>query len=747
MIDLQNLVTMLRANGLSEKSPTEQVGQFLHQLNYTDGERSATLGILRSNGWFNTQSSGITNPQASTISNVTTMPNPAPTPVSSSMGSMMEQSSMQSSMIGQPVTEPAHKSSKKVVMAILGLFILILIGGGVAFAYVQKIGPFSISTYSETNFLSSLLAKFAQIDSSTYSLSGSLKVLPREKDAVPFELKVSNEKEMKLKYFNDSKRLADLTTLVGMLRSYAYGYYDSKTRKSVTGNKIYPNNIKDAEVALNNSYASRAPSYVDPATNEPYKYEVTDGGKNFRLTATFETTDAVNSVTRPGYSYTSKGTTADGLQVTFTEGSQAYMMYFSDEPPKPFLVSMSDSLRSIPQDIDVLFSVTAKTSFKTNEATAWTVNLNAEGNFGDLSYKVNADALKKDSSYFFRINNIPSLFMGDLGNIKGKWVDVSSDTSSSSSEYDYSQLTSIKDEIPKAEKAYKENRAKSVKFMKKAATIADELGLFSFKNKPSSETVEGRKLVRYNISLKKEKILPLFQKLQTAIENDSDFTDLEGPAAQGLINYLQSDEFNQVFDYFDKNNQIVFWTDKDGFPAKIQNTMRIVPPDTATQLAEKQINIVFTFTVADINKDLDIKIPTDAVPVQKLIDDINNNLGSARAKGEAAATMANLSAMRAQAELVYSSKGNSYGKNPFALGPCSAKKDTLFGDASFEKLLLSATKNSIGKATCVSKGKVNDVQSWAVSTPLPDDTDYDYCVDSSGASTKIVGAIKTDSCK
>ncbi len=42
-----------------------------------------------------------------------------------------------------------------------------------------------------------------------------------------------------------------------------------------------------------------------------------------------------------------------------------------------------------------------------------------------MSYKINADALRKDDTYYFKINNMPVVFLFEkLASIKGKWVMV-----------------------------------------------------------------------------------------------------------------------------------------------------------------------------------------------------------------------------------------------------------------------------------------------------------------------------------
>jgi len=42
-----------------------------------------------------------------------------------------------------------------------------------------------------------------------------------------------------------------------------------------------------------------------------------------------------------------------------------------------------------------------------------------------MTYTINADALRKDDAYYFKINNMPVVFLFEkLASIKGKWVMV-----------------------------------------------------------------------------------------------------------------------------------------------------------------------------------------------------------------------------------------------------------------------------------------------------------------------------------
>lgn len=635
------------------------------------------------------------------------------------------------------------------------------------------------------------------MNSATYTFSGAVNVVPRDTDATPFDIKVSNEKELKQAYYYDKQKLEKAQRLISFLNSSA-NYYRPNDRSG----SLYSSNSNSSSNSSNSKtkpkpYVSSLdqitlPENSDPEILKSFEYQSIDNGNNFNLTVTFATDDAVKAVTGFGYSATS--TKIEGKKVTFTKDSYV-SGYLSDEPPKPFLVTMSNSLGMLPPEMKASTAVGVTSDLQTGKLANWKINLNAQGDFGDMTYKINVDALKKDENYYFKINNIPGFFLfNQMASMKGKWIMVpakvaiatssststSSATSTSSSttqitssgavaDYSYSPLSSIQSGIAGGEEKYKENRDKVTKLIKKVVAIADDEQIFIFKNKPVTEKVGDRNLVKYVLGLRKDKVLSFYTKIQDEINSNPDFADYKGAFVdQGYINYLKSDEFNQTFDYVDKNNTITLWVDEAGFPAIVENIMRVVPPDSAVGLKGKQINVTLKLDISNINQPVYIQAPKDATSFEKIMEEMNTGgsggtgvddsktgsssdnsgpIDETRLKGQQVAMKSTLSNMRAQAELIYSQSQNSYGKKPFELGPCINATSTLFGEEKMSELLNSATKNNPSIATCVSSiGMMSNVISWAISIPLPGDYGFSWCVDSSGASKRIIDKLKGKWC-
>ncbi len=755
MINPAGLAVVLRVNGLNKNSTWEKVEEVLTELKYDEADKKEIFSILKTQGWFfgSVNIDSTTNsPVAAAVPVASVSPTSVPV-VASSVGNYdpIPKSAYVSSAAPSPTAmsvssnSPKNNSNRFVISLIV--LVVILLGGATTYAYIQKIGPFGLSaTYSEDNFLSGLLAKFAQINSASYVASGEISVVPRDGDAVPFVLDTSNSQDLAKQYLYDNERFKDVQSIVSILnRSIGYS---SNIKTNSSNSATYPTNIKKLlSSAQVNSYTPVA-SMTDPETNNDYSYQVTDGGKNFALKITFDTNDAIKEV-QSGYryGYVSTSTIVEDKTITFTKDSSVYF-YMPSEPPKPLIMQFGEATKMVPPDTDVKGAFSVSSQSLGDGTSNWLFNLDAEGSFGDLTYKINADAQKTDDMYYVRINNIPSLFpLGGLGIEKGKWISIPANMATSTTQDGYSELSIVKDNIPKAEEQYKENRDKFLKFIKLVATTADGQKLISFKNPPKAEIVDGKNLIRYDLSLKKDAILPFYNKLQEDMSNDPDLVEYKGMIDQGLVNYLQSQEFSDVFDYVNKNYDITFWTDAKGFPAILQLSVRVVPPDTATQLADKQIKIVFKVVLSDINKHLDIKAPTDSTPIDKIMKNVQGSLSDARQKGQTAAVQAKLASMRAQAEIIYDKSGNSYGKNPFPLGSCKKTVGTLFADDIMSRSLQGSDGQSMSSATCVSSGTVGNVISWAASAPIPGEDGFSYCVDSTGNLQKIVGALKGKSCR
>jgi hypothetical protein len=619
-----------------------------------------------------------------------------------------------------PVTaQPAQSARPRRSFArifFITLIILVVLGiaGGVAYAFFEKLGPFANPPYTEKNFSSGILAKIANIQTSTYLASASLAVAPRDADAKPFSFEPTNRAQTALLYTRDSTRANDISYILRQLRN----------------GKTYPASL--AELVKNApTYMTTPPSANDPQTHLPYAYSITEGGKNFNLSVTFETNDAVASIEH-SYDFSTTSTSVVGQTVTFSKESDAYLSVPST-PPDPLFVQLQDMANYLPAQLSASFSVGATTDWSQKDRADWKFNVDATGDFGDLTYKVDADALKKDSVYYFRINNIPSI-LGDLSSYKGIWVKVDTATSSSNDFLGGNDLSYLASGLPDAEASYKKERGAVADLLKSAASIADGVSLIRFKNPPRSEQVDGRQFYRYDLAINKDAIVPFYTQVIAEAKKNPQLSSDPLLADEGLLDYLRSPEFDAVFAYYDANTTLTAWVDPAGFPSIVEYGLRFVPADSATALKDKQARLTFKLSLSDIDKPVTIEAPVDAKDLKEL--ESTGPLAAAREKGKDAAVQSNLSTIQTQAEIYYSDTGNNSYGSPSA--SCTGA-GSLFADKVIAQAIESVKESaSGGTVTCNSTRTAYAVQTM-LNAPQSTSTPY-WCIDSSGA-TKASSAV------
>jgi hypothetical protein len=587
---------------------------------------------------------------------------------------------------------PIIKSPRNVgryFAVILTVVAILLIGGGVAFAYNQGIWPFSTSEYREGNLLGGILQKSSTIHSLTYRMTTSAEIAPRDADAKPFNFQIPDQSSIDKSYNDDYLKMSAVSKILQALQFSSGPPYPATLAKVISDyNKIYQ---------TSSFSGSNAISDIDPITKKPFIYIVSPDRKKYALSVTFETSNALKEI-RSSYNYSPTTTPIRDKTVTFTSDTKNSYFYLPERAPDPFLVQLSKAAAYAPSEGSFAFSFGASTDFDKSD---WNFNLDGKGDLGDVTYKIDMDAVRKDDTYYLRINNFPALpFLGDLASLKGQWINLSQGSTTSS----YNPLSSVSEEIPDLEKNYKQERATSTAFLIEAAKLADEGKLIEFKNPPHKEKINGVSLYRYDLRVRKEAILPFYQKLLDEAKTKPELMPQTLFEDEGLLTYLQSSEFSDAYDYIDKNISIILWVDNKGFPARWEYDLRIVPPDTATQLATKQINLHLVMDFMNINEPVDISTPTNVKSLQELFG-VQSDQTSVRLK---------LSSFRGNAEIYYDSHHSTYS------GLC----------ASGDENLAASSYPSKKAPQCSSKA-----QAYAVAAEIQP-SGY-WCVDSLGFSGSI----------
>lgn len=592
-----------------------------------------------------------------------------------------------------------RKSPAKNILIILAVVVLVLIVGGV-YAHVMKIWPFSIAPYTEKNLLSGILNASSKIKSSSYSASFSFEMGKRDADAKPFVTELSNIEEVKKRYNNDFKRAQDTSALLAELRfDFKNGYPASLESLRSTLNKKY-------------SYSSyyKPVSIKDPLTQQTYSYALTDGGKNFVLTIVLETNNAISEIKR-SYNFNTVATTINGKTVTFTKDSGTYV-YFSSTPPEPFLVEVANYLTYVPSEVKVSAGVSAQADWSNKDSSDWKFNADATGDFGDLTYKANVDLLRKDNLYYFRINNLPSLFFVFINLQKGQWIKIDLAGGSDDS-YGYNMFSGLLE----TEKYFKENREELSNLLRKMVETADSKNLISLKSAPYINKINGKNFYRYDLQIRKESIVSFYQELQKEVEKTSIKNRYPVLLDSGYLEYLQSPEFSEAFDYYQKNTSLSLWVDSQGFPVSVSYSARIVPQDEVVQLKDKQGNLIFKLELSEINKSVNIEAPNDSKDLQEIL-----NLDPYIRSGKDASIKANMTNLMTYSAVYY---------DDYDISKSSYDKWCSSEDYYDVKDAIDKAYGSGSKVVCSCENtNCTSAQKWCASALLL--SGKYYCVDSSG---------------
>jgi hypothetical protein len=518
----------------------------------------------------------------------------------------------------QPATQtPSHRRRTALVatLSVIGICVV----AGVGYAYVQYAHLFSHAPYTDVTLLRGLLEHSAMIDSATYRAEGSVVMEPRDADARPYVPEVSADRQAYLEAFKrDGVRMKSVQTLLTLLAMHP-PYMEQLSDPTLA--QI----VSDANAS--GRYKLDDASYQDPATGQSYDFRSVNNGHDYVLTITFETDDAISAI-RESFQYNATTTAIVDKTVTFTNDSTRYY-YLPSEPAKPFLVALSDEARMLPPELNASLAVSATTDLRNADAD-WEFAVDTMLDMGDMSYKIAFDARKLARDYYVRIRNMPGLYLMMLGIQKDTWVTISPNEYAQSTTSDHSVLSMLKDELPKVESDYKQEREQFTAFLQKLVTFAEEGHLIKLNTAPVREDVDGRSLYRYDIHINKDAIVPFVRKMideastNEAVKNTGLFNDT------ALLTYLESDEFGQLFDYLDANTSLVIYVDPAGYLAGVTYGMRLVPPDTAVQLKDKQAHLTLSLTLNDINQPLHVEVPEDAVPLQQVIDENTQNLDYSR---------------------------------------------------------------------------------------------------------------------
>ncbi len=551
----------------------------------------------------------------------------------------MQQSQTMAASLGQsmPVQTasytPPSGGGKKKGLVIGVLAVLIILAGGLAYAYTKKLLFFAPNIADEKLF-AGIPDALSRIDTESYSASVAVEARPRENGAKAYvEVPFPEYNTMKDAYDRDIKTISNILVIFQSLETYQNAH------------KAYPKSLEDLKNQKAPSYAETMleKALINPKTQKPYDYEPVEqsgaGYKAFILTVELETQQAVSTVS--DYYKTLHGIydpilkkyvpsakpDITGQTISFNEHTSApYYIYGS--PKKPLPMEFFGYLQNYSQYLPASFSADLKTygvaDFSTPKTTdtksGWAVDVS----LGDFNASVDVDFVKKGDTYYFKINKAPAIFF-DFTNIKGKWVKISPDDFKGGSQF--MVVPFDPSQIGKFVSSSSDQKQKSIEQAKLlyALAINDGALVATPRSSASGDPENSR---HFSVAFKKENMSRFYKDAADELgqrygaDSPIHLNDLD-------TKYFNSDSFSNLFDYLKDNNSFDLWIDKtDGFPVKFSYTLRLVPDDSAPKLKDVEYVMTSTFGLTDINKPIAIEEPAGAISYTDAVGILTGRSGS-----------------------------------------------------------------------------------------------------------------------
>ena len=159
---------------------------------------------------------------------------------------------------------------------------------------------------------------------------------------------------------------------------------------------------------------------------------------------------------------------------------------------------------------------------------------------------------------------------------------------------DFGEYTPMIAHFSEVQMYYKEHHQQLTELLKKVITIGYQEKVFALKNGVTKEVRGGKNVYRYDLVMKKEAIGPFYQRMLQEANAVNMGASLS--ADSEYVAYLQSPEFAELFENYQKNTSITFWVDAEGAPVELNYSTKIIPSAEVENLQGKQANVTVILT-------------------------------------------------------------------------------------------------------------------------------------------------------
>jgi len=314
------------------------------------------------------------------------------------------------------------------------------------------------------------------------------------------------------------------------------------------------------------------------------------------------------------------------------------------------LLALQSAAASIPSDMDITLSLGGATE-KTDTGYNGRLTLSGALKSSAFSAELALEARKVADNFYFNLRKFPSLF-GNFTAVTNQWVLVTPEDQKNNNLNFGSTTGSV---------TSPEERQKQHDRLVTALRLADQDKVLLPVGTPSREVVAGVTLWRYTLALNPDTLLTYAQDLHAA---EPDYT-----ISQDTLDYLGSAEGKQELEYVARNVAVSIWARSDGIPAQFELSVRAVPGDSAVALKDKQLRVMVTLLLSDINTPAAIEVPTPTITFDeayKLV--FGTALVDSRIKSRDARRQSDIKTIQVGLEIYYNDH-NSYPAALSALAP------------------------------------------------------------------------------
>lgn len=478
------------------------------------------------------------------------------------------------------------KKGHKVLWTIF-VIIILLISGGVGYAYWQHIGPFERPPYSKEDFLSGMVTQsLSETKNARTSFSFNVSKEKKDTDAVSFELSEEYKNSHEIVDIKALKRDQERIINLSSIGSGVYAFSDVKGR--------YPNAfIKTEEEGF---YDFDEEDWKYTTTEEELDgitYSPSEDNKSFEIIVDFETKEATEAVIE-SFDYDEDNTVIENNSFTFKNYFPNFIFlnvyeYTSPGTLQEVLAYQGDweSILSLDN-----INVFVEALMFTEPELAGEFALKGSGTFSDITASVDVEFKTVDGVEYVKVNKFPAILF-NIDSIRNKWISLE--------DADFS----FAKDVAMVEGFDQDLTNKTEDDLYKMLEIFEEQEFIVLSEDPERVSRDGKTLYQYNIGIDAESYAQLYKRLSEEFEGEGGFATFD----EEMYESFKDPEFIRAMEYLDDNSDISVLVNSGGEIVEMAFNFRWILPEES----EYQMNVDMKMVIDRVKEDYKVVAPEDYI--------------------------------------------------------------------------------------------------------------------------------------